>query len=395
VNPKDPFSRRSAVTPAADAFTAALSEVGRDRSSVVDLTVSNPTRVGLSYPSDILQPLAGPGALSYSPRPLGVLSARRSVAEHWAGSGVDIDPGRVMLTASTSEAYGYLFKLLCDPGDVVLVPRPSYPLLEELARCEGVRLRHYSLAYDGAWHIDLESVRRVATVDTRAIVAISPGNPTGACLTLQEYRALAELGLPVISDEVFGPYVLGEQHQSALLLARTVGLPVMTFALQGLSKSVGLPQLKLAWCGVVGPEPRVATALHRLEYIADAYLSVAAPVQLALPSLLQKGASVRDAILQRTSHNLALLGDELRNTPVTLLSTRGGWSAMLQLPNVISEQAWCVRLLNEDRVLVQPGWFYDVGLEPVIVLSLLTPTQQLESGIRHILDCVGRVLAKS
>jgi aspartate/methionine/tyrosine aminotransferase len=300
---------------------------------------------------------------------------------------VDIDSERIVLTASTSEAYGFAFKLLCDPGDEVLVPAPSYPLLEHLAQLEHVRLRPYRLAYDGAWHVDLESLRCARTPRTRAVVVVSPNNPTGSYLKLSELGAFSELGLPVVSDEVFARYPLVQDPERATSALAIEG--VLVLALGGLSKLAALPQMKLAWMLLGGPNSAVSEARARLELIADCYLSVAAPVQLALPALFEATRVTAAAIGARARENLTALRSELAGSAASVLHVEGGWYAVVRLPRVASEEEWVVGLLEKEGVLVQPGWFFDFSDEPYVIVSLLTPQGQLTEGarrMRHMVD---------
>jgi alanine-synthesizing transaminase len=317
----------------------------------------------------------------YRPEPFGSPSARAAVARHFAKARKVIEPdvADVLLTASTSEAYSFLFKLLCDPGDEVLVPAPSYPLLEHLAELDAVKLAPYRLAYDGAWHIDLDSVRRAVTPRTRALIVVSPNNPTGQYSSASELAALAELGLPLVSDEVFFEYALLER-------ATTPPLPssVLGFALGGLSKLAGAPQLKLAWTILSGPEPARREARERLELVADTFLSVSSPVQHALPELLDAADNVTSAIGARCRGNLQQLRHALTNSSATLLRAEGGWSAVLRLPSITTEDQFVLGLLRERGVLVQPGWFYDFETQPFVVLSLLTEPGLFRQGAELI-----------
>ncbi len=385
------FSRRSAFVRVPNVLARAVASARERGQPLIDLTVSNPTTAGLPYEAArILAALAAPGALSYEPLPFGLDSARSAVQRELARDGIEISPERVVLTASTSEAYTFAFQLLCDPGDAVLVPAPSYPLLEHLAALSSVRLEPYQLAYDGAWHVDLPSLRRAFTAQARAVFVVSPNNPTGSYLKRNELEAIADLGLPVVSDEVFARYPLtedGQRVRSALDTDRTLVL-----ALGGLSKLAALPQLKLGWMLLGGPAGAVDEALARLELIADSYLSVAAPVQHALPELLDATRSTVAAVKARTRENLGLLRAELQDSPVSLLHVEGGWYAVLRLPRVKSEEAWGTELVEHAGVLVQPGWFFDFPDEPYAVVSLLTPREPLALGARRLVEHCTSVL---
>ena len=382
------FSSRASFDLSPNPLAAALARRG-DR-ALFDLTASNPTRASIPYDSGaILSALAQPASLVYEPAPFGLASAREAVANDLSGHGPPVDPARVLLTASTSEAYSFLFKLLCDPGDEVLVPRPSYPLFEHLARLESVVAVPYRLAYDGAWHIDLPSVRAAVTPRTRAIVLVSPNNPTGSYLKKDELRELARLGLPLVSDEVFARYALRADPARARTALDAAGAPLV-FALGGLSKLAALPQVKLAWTVVAGQAARVESALARLEVIADAFLSVAAPVQHALPSLLASRTTAEGAIRERTARNLAWLRAAVTGSAASLLDVEGGWYATLRLPRTRDEQAWALTFLEEDSVHVHPGHFFDFEDEAYVVVSLLTPEATLREGSQRILDRVAR-----
>jgi aspartate/methionine/tyrosine aminotransferase len=294
-----------------------------------------------------------------------------------------------VLTASTSEAYGFLFKLLCDPGDEVLVPRPSYPLFEHLAQLEGVRAVPYRAAYDGAWHVDVPSVRAAVSPRTRAIVTVSPNNPTGSYLKRDELDALAAMGLPIVSDEVFASYPLRPDPARAVSALEARGAPLV-FALGGLSKLAALPQMKAGWVAVAGEPGRVDEALARLEVIADAYLSVSTPVQHALPALLASRGAAHAAIASRTRANLGAIVPALAGSAASLLDVEGGWYATVRLPATRSEEAWVLDLLEQDGVHVHPGHFFDFASEAYVILSLLTPEQDFAEGLARL---VARVRA--
>jgi aspartate/methionine/tyrosine aminotransferase len=377
------FSARSAFDLSPNPLAQALARARAAARPLLDLTESNPTRAGLPYPEPaILSALASPRALRYEPEPFGLPSAREAVARHLTADGPPVEAGRMVLTASTSEAYAFLFKLLCSPGDEVLVPRPSYPLFEHLAQLEAVRAVPYRLAYDGSWHVDLASVRAAVSPRSRAVVVVSPNNPTGSYVSAAELDALAALGLPIVSDEVFARYPLRDDAARARSALQADG--PLVFALGGLSKLAALPQMKLAWIAVGGRELHVATALGRLEVIADAFLSVSTPVQHALPQLLASSPPVRAAILARTRANLSALGDALAGSAASVLDVEGGWYAPLRLPRTRTEEDWVLTLLEKDDVYVHPGHFFDFEDEAYVVVSLLTPESTLLEGIRRL-----------
>ena len=347
---------------------------------LLDLTESNPTRAGIVYPEEaILAGFQDRRALVYDPESLGLPAARAFVAD-LHGVGAD----RVMLTASTSEAYSWLFKLLCDPGDEVLVPQPSYPLFELLAKLESVTVRHYPLRYHEGWFIDVDALRGAINERTRAIVVVNPNNPTGHFVKPEERVWLEELaarhGLALISDEVFA----NPGHGASLIQNREA----LTFTLNGLSKMVGMPQMKLGWMVLSGPAEQQAAAYARLELIADTYLSVGTPVQYALPALLGARELVQGQIRERLEANLAWLRATLAGSTAestaSLLDVEGGWYAILRVPQTWSEEEWVRRLLEEQAVLVQPGYFYDFATEAYLVLSLLTPPSTFREGVRRM-----------
>ena len=384
------FSRRTALAHAeTNALARALAARDPQR-PYVDLTLGNPTRAGLPYDADsITSALASPASLVYEPHPFGLPAARAAIARSEG-----VDPARVVLTASTSEAYAFLFKALCDPGDDVLVPAPSYPLFEHLAAFEAVRLVPYRLAYDGAWHVDFPSLAAARTPRTRAVMLVSPNNPTGSFVKQDELARLGALGLPLVSDEVFARYVLDDAaargRAATALAAAEHGAPLVV-ALGGLSKLAALPQMKLAWSIVGGAdEGAVASLLARLELVCDAFLSVGTPVQHALPALLASAEPMVAAIGQRTRANLATLRAALVDSPATVLRAEGGWYAVVELPRTQSEEDWAVELLERDGVLVHPGAFFDFEREAYAVLSLLPPPDELARGAARLADAMRR-----
>ena len=370
-----------------NALARAVDARRRRGAAIVDLTESNPTRVGLTYPASLLAELSNPQGLTYDPQPLGLWPARAAVAADFRRRGIVISADRVALTASTSEAYGLLFKLFCDAGDAVLVPRPSYPLFEHLTRLEAVTAVPYDLEYHGSWRIDLDSVRRAAGPRVKALLIVSPNNPTGSFLHRDDLAALSELsvarGWPIIGDEVFADYGLDASPAATHVLAASEGL---TLSLGGLSKSAGLPQVKLGWVGFGGPAARVDEALAAFEIMADTYLSVSTPVQVAAPSLIEQGALVRAQILARVRTNLERLRTLAAAFPsVNVLPVEGGWSVVLQVPAVRSEETLILELLEKDEVLVHPGYFFDFPREAYIVLSLLPSPAVFEPAVTRVL----------
>jgi len=369
-----------------NALTRALATRRAEGRPVTDLTESNPTRAGLSYPPDLLAELASPRALRYDPRPFGLDAAREAVARDYLRRGAEIDPGRVVLTASTSEAYTWLFKLLCDPGDTVLVPRPSYPLFEHLTRLEGVCTAPFHLEYHGRWEIDFEAIE-TAPERTRAMVIVSPNNPTGSFVSARELERLFALcrdrGWALVADEVFADYPLEADAPVTDIAARA---GVSCFTLGGLSKSAGLPQLKLGWIVVGGSQAECAAALAGLELIADSFLSVGTPVQVAAGALLERGAAIRAQIQDRTRTNLATLRQVMTSFPACeALKAEGGWSAVVRVPATRSEEQLILDLLDREGILVHPGYFFDFPREAFIVMSLLPPPDVFADAVARLL----------
>lgn len=379
-------SRRFPTTFDVSGHARLLEQMRAGGKPVLDLTISNPTEALNSYPHlDIATALAAVPNLTYSPEPLGLKAARDSLAAR-----LQVPADRIALTASTSEAYSVLFKILCDPGDEVLVPVPSYPLFEHLALFDCVRIRPYLLRYDGAWHIDFASLDQHWSPRTRAIVVVNPNNPTGSFLKRHEAEQLvswaASRNLPIISDEVFTDY---RWSSSSGIMESMRALPhALSFCLGGLSKSAGMPQMKLAWMVVNGEEADLEPIRVRLELVLDTYLSVNSPVQLALPALLNIGSQIRSDLSSTVRENLATLTTALANTPAHMLTVEGGWTAMLQLPRLRSEESWLRGLLIEESVLVQPGYFFDVASEPFVVVSLITQTAAFREGITRLAEYV-------
>jgi len=393
------FSGRTPTVHATNRLTRALAARA---APLLDLTVSNPTAVGLDVPGDPLAPLADPRGRVYAPESTGILAARRAVAEYYARRGVAADPARIVLAASSSEAYGWLFKLLCDPGEAVLVPAPSYPLLDALASLESVRVARYPLDPEGGWTFHAASVEReldgLAAAGTRtgAVVLVAPNNPTGSGVARAELFALLALagkrGFAVVSDEVFLDYRFANAPDdvpvAAALGAKGNGL---VFSLGGLSKAAALPQLKLGWLLAGGPDNLVREALSRLEWIADAYLSVGTPVQLALPELLAWGEAAATTIRERIRTNHAALTRAFPPGGVVAADPlRGGWSAILRVPAVEPEEDLVLRLLSEHDLLVHPGYFFDFPSEAFLVLSLLPPESLFRDGVSRLARAFSR-----
>jgi alanine-synthesizing transaminase len=380
---------------------AALTRARKARGDLVDLTESNPTSVGLGYPDERLRAALAPASSGrYEPSPLGLPVARAAVAAEYARAGVAADPDRVVITASSSESCSFLFKLLCDPGDAVLVPEPSYPLYDYLARLDGVVPIRYRLAFDGSWHIDFASLTAALAAGgarggrPRAVVVVNPNNPTGSFLERDDLARLAgtaaHAGLAVIADEVFASYAFTADvnRVTAVAAAPELADAAPAFSLGGLSKSCGLPQVKLGWILVGGHDP--AASLAGLELVADSYLSVGTPVQQALPELFALGADVRAAITARVTANRAQLAAALTSVPgCTLLPAQAGWSAIVRLPAIRSDEAWAAGLVADAGVLVHPGYFFDLTGGTFVVVSLLPEPRLFAEGVRRLTSHLG------
>jgi hypothetical protein len=357
---------------------------------LLDLTESNPTQAGFVYPvSEILNALATPQAMIYQPSPRGLISTRQAIADYYYEHGETVEPERIHLTASSSEAYSYLFKLLADQGDAVLVPQPSYPLFDFLAALEGITLQPYELVYahPAGWQIDFDSLQRAMTDRTRAVIIVNPNNPTGSFIKRWELERLlalcSEQRLALIVDEVFGDYAIAEdsEHLSSLVSLSSV----LTFVINGFSKTLALPQMKLGWIVTGGPAAWQREAGERLDLIADTFLSVGTPIQQAAPALLGLRASMQRQILQRVRNNLRFLEQVMEDTPCRTLKVEGGWYAVLEVPRHASEEEITLSLLEQDDVLVHPGYFFDFRREAFLVLSLLPKAGLFREATRRIL----------
>jgi alanine-synthesizing transaminase len=387
------FSNRIAADLRPNRLAQALETRRRTGQPFIDLTESNPTRAALEYPRDLLTPLANAGGLLYAPQPFGLIEARRAAAAEYGRRGIAVDAARIVLTTSTSEAYSLLFKLLASPGDEVIVPRPSYPLFESLTALDGLVARPYDLEYHGMWSIDVASVERSVGPRTRALLVVSPNNPTGSFISPDELDRLAaicaRLGVALIADEVFADYELeaGATASAGRPLARR---DVLVFGLGGVSKSIGLPQVKLGWIAVAGPERIVSEALERLELVCDTYLSVSTPVQLAAAELLERGGAIRRQIAARIAANHGGLKALSAAAPsCRVLRASGGWYAVVQVPTLRSEEELVLDLLTRDGVLVHPGYFYDFPRASYLIVSLLTPEGPFATGVGRMLERAG------
>ena len=377
------FSNRTAWKLTPNRFTLAHEELLRQGREILDLTVSNPTRAGLSYDETaILDALRNPTSLDYDPQPKGLRSAREAVANYGAG----LDSGSLVLTTSTSEGYSYVFRLLCNSEDEVMVPKPSYPLFDFLADLQDVKLVPYPLIYDHGWQIDFPTLEQALTPKSRGIVLVHPNNPTGSFISPEERARLNQLcrerNLSLIVDEVFLDYAYdGSQHETF-----AANDQALTFTLSGLSKISGLPQMKLAWIAVSGPQKEATEAMQRLEIIADTYLSVSAPVQLAAKTMLDQRLKLQPQLMHRIQTNLSELDLQLaKQKSCTRLALQGGWYAVLRVPVTRSDEDLAIELLTQKSVLVHPGHFYDFPTDGFLVLSLITPEPTFHEGISQLL----------
>jgi aspartate/methionine/tyrosine aminotransferase len=379
-------------------FTIALDELRAANIPLLDLTASNPTQCNFHYDATaILSAFQNPAALIYDPQPKGTFAARQEVARYYLDDHqTTLDPESLFLTTSTSEAYSYAFRLLANPGDELLLPKPSYPLFEFLAGLQDVHLKPYSLAYAHGWFIDFQSLEGAITPRTRAILLVHPNNPTGSYVQPEELTRLNAIckkhNLALIVDEVF----LDFPFNSAPPKTFVANSEVLTFTLSGLSKISALPQMKIAWLAVTGPASQVRLALDRLEIIADTYLSLSAPAQAALPVLLAQRLTLRPQLLARIKENLSHLQSQLRSHPtVELLHAEAGWYATLlysvntstRASGPSSDEALAIHLLRHHHVLLHPGHFYDFPSNNHLVLSLITPPPDFRDGVQKLLTC--------
>jgi alanine-synthesizing transaminase len=382
------FAARTNWKLTANRFAEAQARVRATGREVLDLTASNPTQVGLHYDTQaILASLVSEQALRYAPEAKGLLTARQAVAQYYRErDGTRIDPESAFLTTSTSEAYSFVFRLLCEPSDEILVPAPSYPLFEFLADIQDVHLVPYPLIYDHGWQIDLHVLEQAITPRTRAVIVVHPNNPTGSFVKPHEAASLsgicARYQLAILADEVFLDFALdGMTRQS---FARDQN--ALTFTLSGLSKIAALPQMKLAWIVASGPQGVTQQAISRLEVIADTYLSVNTPIQLAAPTMLEQRHSIQRQLNGRVLANLAELDRRLAEEQgIELLDVEGGWYAVLRVPVIRSDEDLAIELLEREGILVHPGHFYDFPRDGYLVLSLITSHDEFADGVKRVL----------
>jgi alanine-synthesizing transaminase len=371
-----------------------------------DLSASNPTEGGFEYSGEsILRALCDETALAYVPDPKGLLRARQAVAEYYAGRGDEVSVENLILTTSTSEAYSFVFRTLCDPGDELLVPAPSYPLFGFLADIHDVRLVKYPLLYDYGWQIDFHALEQATTPRARGVIVVNPNNPTGNFVRSDDLATLNEIcsarDMAVIADEVFLDFAYGDGNARREMVKNSrprgtagrkpVSLAVnggaLTFTMSGLSKISGLPQMKAAWLVASGPEELKTKALERLEVIADTYLSMNAPVQLALPELLQQRHGFQKQVMVRVRKNVAELDRQLsQKKSCSRLEIEGGWYAVLRVPATKSDDDLAVELLTSKGIYVHPGHFYDFSTDGYLIVSLIMQEREFGEGIRQLLS---------
>jgi len=380
------FANRTNWNLTANRLSEALERHRAAGKPLLDLTVSNPTECGFVYDqSAILDALCNPKALKYEPAPRGLVSARQAVCEYYANRGASVDVDDMILTTSTSEAYSYVFRLLCNPGDEVLVPAPSYPLFDFLADIQNVKPVRYPLIYDHGWQTDFHTLEQAITSRTRAVIVVNPNNPTGHFTKQMEMEKLNALcaarGLALIADEVFLDFSLEGERPPSFVGERGA----LTFTMSGLSKICGLPQMKAAWLVASGPEELKREALARLEVIADTYLSMNAPVQLAVPSFLALRGSFQEQLMARVRRNLAELDRQLARQDVCArLELEGGWYAVLRVPATRLDEDLALSLLNNLGVYVHPGHFFDFPSDGFLVLSLISREEVFSEGVNRL-----------
>ncbi|MFH0996564.1 MAG: pyridoxal phosphate-dependent aminotransferase [Pseudomonadota bacterium] len=386
------FSSRLSWNPSTNRITRHIEALKQSGVELVDLTGTNPTAAGFDYDAvAVCRAISAPAILEYHPTPRGLISARQAVVDYYRQHGKTIDRETVFLTASTSESYACLFKLLCDPGDTVLAPQPSYPLFDFLAGLDAIHLETYRMRYqpDTGWRIDLEQIKSLITSRTRAIIMVNPNNPTGSYIRPQERDQLTrwcrDHNLAMIVDEVFLDYASGQSSNASLSFAGNSG--ALIFTLSGISKVLGLPQFKLGWLQVSGPQPLCVSACNHLEMISDTYLSASTPVQEALPALMAQRGFFQNQVITRIEANDNYLNTACnRLTTGRMLQREGGWTAVIAMQNGISDEDMVCELLDSDHVLVHPGYFYDFEEDGCLVISLLTRPDRLMTGMDRLVS---------
>jgi alanine-synthesizing transaminase len=381
------FSDRTNWSLDTNRLSQALAKHRASKKVLFDLSVSNPTECGFIYNRHaILKALSQPASLRYAPDPRGLIAARRAVARYYSACGKKVTVDDICLTTGTSEAYGFVFRLICDPGDEVLVPEPSYPLLNFLAEIQDVKLVRYPLLYDHGWQIDFHALEQAITARSRAAVVVNPNNPTGHYVKAGDMNRLNEIcsarKIAVIADEVFLDFALAAKRPPSF----AANAEALTFTMSGLSKLCGLPQMKASWLVTSGPKELKSEALARMEVIADTYLSMNTPVQLAIPALLRQRTGFQKQVMKRVQRNLRELDRQIAGQKhCERLEIEGGWNAVLRVPALQSDEDLAIRLLREKSVYLHPGHFYDFPGDGFMVVSLITPERIFAEGIKRVL----------
>lgn len=389
------FSARTSWNREQNPLALLLENLRKERKTVFDLTISNPTECGIQYPvKEIISAFNKPEIAKYKPDPRGLFFARQTIKQYYLNHSVSVKEENIFLTASTSESYSLLFTLLCNPGESILAPRPSYPLFEYLAQITGVSLKYYPLRYMGGWEIDLEALKQSISSSTKAIILIHPHNPTGMFLKKQTFEEIISIAnrhqITLIVDEVFLDFQLVQNEDGMSTTVNTSD--VLTFTLSGISKSLGLPQLKLGWIVISGNEKFTHEVGERLEILLDTYLSVNTPVQLALPELSWCGESIRKGILERIKSNYVYVKEFFSNSnnkksyPCSVLESEGGWYCIIKVPRTQTAEAWAIELLKKHNILVYPGYFYDFDDDGFLVLSLLTEDSTFQNSLNILAE---------
>ncbi len=393
------FSKRTQWDLTKNKLTLLLEKKRAAGDKIIDLTVSNPTQCQIQYPEkEILAAFQKSSNLLYEPHPKGLLSARNAIKDYYQEKGVSINPEQLFLTASTSEGYSFLFRLLANAGDSMLIPRPSYPLFQMLAEINDVELQPYNLIYNDGWETDFESIERTISHRTKGIILVNPNNPTGSFIKKKEYQRLIHIcrehHLVIISDEVFSDYAFDHAsssgrdvtcYVSTMIKEGDIEDGILSFTLNGISKMLGLPQMKLGWIYVNGEEKMVKEAVSRMEIIADAYLSVGTPVQQALPELLKLRKGIQKEILQRVLSNWDYLKKEVSQKGLfQCLHVEGGWYGVVRIPEDMDEEKFILKLLDKQNILIHPGYFFDFQENGYLVLSLLPPETIFQQAVQEI-----------
>jgi alanine-synthesizing transaminase len=385
---KECFSNRTRWDLTPNPLSRLLDEKRHEGVTIINLTESNPTACGFEYPKkEILEAFSSEKIMEYHPHPKGVLACREIIADYYKSLNIPANPENIFLTASSSEAYAWIFRLLANPGDRILVPSPSYPLFDFLAQLNDIEIEYYPLEYDETWKIDFGTLSNKISPKTKAILLVHPNNPTGSYVSEEERVKLNQIAsrnnLALVSDEVFFDYVF--DHGQSSFSSFAGNKEVLTFALNGISKMLALPQMKLGWMVVDGPESLRKAAVEKMEIIADTYLSVNTPIQTAFPEIMKLKTGIQKQILARLNQNKKTLFEIIQNHPsCEYLKSEGGWYALLKVPKIRTDDEWTLTFLKHDDVLIHPGHFYNFDQEGYLVISLLGKNDDLDSGLNKI-----------